>query len=75
VWNLNHKIVKYVVDMQSEHNYINNKWCIKYQLTGHHQIVFNLSSNYIINVVYCGMGGDEISFTIVSDIDSNLIDR
>ena len=27
-----HSIIKYIVDIQSEHNYINNKWYIKYQL-------------------------------------------
>ena len=39
-------------------------------LIGHHKVVFNLSSNYTIYVVYSG-GGDEISFTIVSGIYSN----
>ena len=39
-------------------------------LIGHHQVVFNLSSNYAIYVVYSR--GDEISFTIVSGINSNF---
>ena len=44
-------------------------------IIGHRQDVFNLSSNYTIYVVYSGRGGDEIFFTIVSGIDSNLIGR
>ena len=61
--------------MQSEHNYINNKCHIKYQLIGHYQVVFNLLSNYT-QYMRCTLGGgDKSSFTIVSGIDSNLIDR
>jgi len=44
-------------------------------LIDHHQFVFNLSVNYKIYAVYCGWGGDEISFTVVGGIDSNLIGR
>jgi len=41
-------------------------------LVRHHQVVFNLSINYTIYVVYSGRGGeDEISFTIVSGTDSS----
>ena len=44
-------------------------------LIGHHQVVFNISSNYTIYVVYSGGGrGDEISFTKVRGTDSNLIE-
>jgi len=39
-------------------------------LIGHHQVVFNLSSNYAIYVVYSW--GDKISFTIVSGISSDF---
>ena len=36
-------------------------------LVGHHQVVFNLSSNYTIYSVY-SEEGDEISFIIVTGI-------
>ena len=39
---------------------------------GHHQVVFNLSSNYTIYVVYSGRGGGKISFTIVCGINWKL---
>jgi len=39
-------------------------------LISHHQVVLNLSSNYTIYVMYSG--GDEISFTIVSGINTNF---
>ena len=41
--------------------------------SGHHQVAFNFSNNYTIYVVYSGGGErDEISFTIVSGINTNF---
>jgi len=45
------------------------------QIIGHYHVVWNLSNNYTIYAVCSeGGGGDENSFTIVSGIDSKLID-
>ena len=49
-----HKITKYILDIQSEHNYISNIWYIKYQLHVSATIlaIIRLYSTYQLAVQY-----------------------
>ena len=72
---IGYKIIKYVLDVQSEHNYISNK---RYIVNYMFRPLYWPSSGCTqrINWLYsiCGIfWGDEISFTIVSGM--NTIDR
>ena len=68
---------------QLEHNYISNKWYIKYQLHVSASILamVRLYSTYEVTIQYAwctlgvGVGGDEILFTILGGIKFELLYR
>jgi len=60
------KIIKYVLDIQSEHNYISNMWYIKYQLhvSATILVIIRLYSTYQVAVqcMWCILGRRDLVY-------------